>query len=162
MKSELLQGQWPTVERQKQEGGIAVEGVGLSAKDEVITLRARAKYPTKLHRYQAQYNLLTIEERDAGLRYGQLYERTGWMPLFPVAFTRLAPGGGGHDWTLSKIAAQATMKACEALLAREERGVVRLVCGYDEFVNGRGWRERQQNAQYLKTGLGKLVNFVWH
>jgi hypothetical protein len=142
-----------SVQRHAQEGGIIIEAAEKNKNGQIISERARAKYPSSLHWY---YKKGTITEAmlEAGTIFAQVFEHAYASPSPQSALRNMIKvdvsrcGTSAHEF---HEGARRKLNKCYDILTPLEGNVIRDVAGLDNRASG------EKRVLALKTGLRALT-----
>ncbi len=153
----LCVGEKATPERCRQLGGVMTEFVASEVAGNLPTRRQRVRIENVLDiMFRHRVNPLTDPQYTAGLKFYELFNREKNGKQFKVLCSPFLIDGSPADaeWKmLGHIHSARYLVEAYKVLTSEERGIVRKVCGPDDFPDGK------RENRILRIALDKLAVF---
>jgi len=153
-------GEMATPERRKQLGGVMTEVVASELPGEPPSKRQRTRVENVLDiMFRYRVNPLSIPQHTAGLKFYELFNHDKNVPRFKVLCNpfKIEYRPDDAEWkALAHVHSARYLVEAYKQLTEEEQAVVRKVCGYDEFPEGK------REHRLLRLALDKLALFWGH
>lgn len=150
-------GEMATPERRRQQGGVMTEQVPSESAGNLPTIRHRVRIENVLDlMFRCRVNPLTDPQYTAGLKFYELFNHDKNGDKFKVLCSPFVMDGThtGAEWkVLAHMSSARYLVEAYKQLTLEEQAIVRKVCGYDDFPEGK------REHRVLRIALDKLAVF---
>jgi len=133
-------------------GGISLEPVDRDLRGNVRQMRAHVRVECVLDAYWTRCQIID-RQREAGLRFRDLWERSTTVPRVTARYDERTPAGGSADATARIQDAKERLASALRQMPAQEAMVTIAVCGHNEWAGG------TRRLEALRRGLTSLADY---